>query len=243
MNNTKNILLVAIITATLIMGTSVIPMQSYADRDNNDDRKKDNDHKSKTSASSESDKKSANQDTDQDNVCYRGNETCTQANEAQELIGKDNDAIGFNDQSENLQSFSTSALSSSPSSSPVTNIFSTTNNNITIFVDNSICDQTGSATANSPQEIAITAVSANNSGAGSGLITLTGFALTSTASASFAKTCSVTLSDNASINQGGIPSTPIITLNPTGGPCSAPLVNAVITTTNPVRTLDICIAL
>ena len=34
MNNTKSILLVAIIAATLIMGTSVIPMQSYADRDN-----------------------------------------------------------------------------------------------------------------------------------------------------------------------------------------------------------------
>ena len=31
------------------------------------------------------------------------------ANEAQELIGKDNDAIGFNDQSDNLQPFSTSA--------------------------------------------------------------------------------------------------------------------------------------
>ena len=32
MDNTKSILLVAIITATLVLGTSVIPMQSYADR-------------------------------------------------------------------------------------------------------------------------------------------------------------------------------------------------------------------
>ena len=46
MNNTKNILLVAIITATLVMGTSVIPMQSYADRDNDDDHKKTKDFKS-----------------------------------------------------------------------------------------------------------------------------------------------------------------------------------------------------
>ena len=54
-------MLVAIIAATLIMGTSVIPMQSYADRDNNDDHKKDKDFKSKIIASSESDKKSASQ--------------------------------------------------------------------------------------------------------------------------------------------------------------------------------------
>ena len=46
MNNTKSILLVAIITATLVMGTSVIPMQSYADRGDNDNHKKDNDFKS-----------------------------------------------------------------------------------------------------------------------------------------------------------------------------------------------------
>ena len=60
MNNTKNILLVAIITATLVLGTSVIPMQSYADRDNND-HKKSKDFKSSIIASSESDKKSASQ--------------------------------------------------------------------------------------------------------------------------------------------------------------------------------------
>ncbi len=100
MNNTKNILLVAIITATLVMGTSVIPMQSFADRDN-DDHKKAKDSKSKIIASSESDKKSANQDMDQDNFCYRGDD-CQQANQGQQLAGKDNEAKGFNDQSANL---------------------------------------------------------------------------------------------------------------------------------------------
>ena len=66
MNNTKSILLVAIITATLILGTSVIPMQSYADRGNSDN-KKDKDFKSSISASSESDKKGSSQHQDQDN--------------------------------------------------------------------------------------------------------------------------------------------------------------------------------
>ena len=46
MNNTKNILLLAIIAATVVMGTSVIPMQSYADRDNNDDHKNTKESKS-----------------------------------------------------------------------------------------------------------------------------------------------------------------------------------------------------
>ncbi len=46
MNNSKNNLLVAIITATLVLGTSITPMQSYADRDDDDDHKKDRDFKS-----------------------------------------------------------------------------------------------------------------------------------------------------------------------------------------------------
>ncbi len=95
-------LLVTIITATLVMGTSVIPMQSYADRGDNDDHKKDKDFKSKISASYESDKKSAKQNQDQDNFCYRGDD-CEQANQGQQIIGKNNDAKGFNDQSDNLE--------------------------------------------------------------------------------------------------------------------------------------------
>jgi hypothetical protein len=121
MNNTKSILLVAIITATLVMGISVIPMQSYAGKDNNDnhkkswdnndnhkkswdnkdDNKKGKDFKSSIIASSDSSKKSASQHQDQDNFCYRGDE-CQQANQGQQIIGEDNDAKGFNDQSDNL---------------------------------------------------------------------------------------------------------------------------------------------
>ena len=108
MNNTKSILLIAIIAATLVMGTSVIPMQSYADRDNNDDHKKDKDFKSSIIAGSESAKKSASQHQDQDNFCYRGDDDCQQANDGQQIVGKDNEAAGFNDQSDNLAA-STSA--------------------------------------------------------------------------------------------------------------------------------------
>jgi hypothetical protein len=97
MNNTKNILLIALITATLILGTSVIPMQSYADED-----KITKDSKSSIKASTEVDKKSASQHQNQDNFCYRGDD-CEQANQGQEIVGKDNEANGFNDQSLNVQ--------------------------------------------------------------------------------------------------------------------------------------------
>ena len=38
---------------------------------------------------------------DQDNLCYRGDD-CEQANQGQQIVGKDNEAKGFNDQSDNL---------------------------------------------------------------------------------------------------------------------------------------------
>ena len=133
MNNTKSILLVAIITATLVLGTSVNPMQSFADRDNNDDHnktkdykssdrnnnddhKKPNDYKSSLSEKTQIDKKSANQHQDQDNTCYRGDD-CQQANQGQQVIGEDNDAKGFNDQSDNL---SASVVNGSSSNSSAT---------------------------------------------------------------------------------------------------------------------------
>jgi hypothetical protein len=120
MSNIRNILLITIITATLVLGTGVIPMQSYADRGNSDDRKKDNDYKSKTSSNYESDKKSSSQHQDQDNLCYRNNETCTQANEGQLASGNDNDLTGFNDQSVNVQQSTTTATPTpTPTPTPI----------------------------------------------------------------------------------------------------------------------------
>jgi hypothetical protein len=94
MNNTKNILLIALITATLVLGTSIVPLQSYADKDDDED-KKTKDH------ISQEDKKDAKLHLDQDNTCYRSDE-CKQGNEGQQVVGNDNDVTGFNDQSDNL---------------------------------------------------------------------------------------------------------------------------------------------
>ena len=58
MDNTKNILLMAAIASLLIIGTSMIPMQSYAALDD-DENKKYNDNNSKTSAISQTHIKSS----------------------------------------------------------------------------------------------------------------------------------------------------------------------------------------
>ncbi len=94
MKNTNKMLMIAAITSLLVMGTSIIPMQSYAGSASDE-------YKSKIKSSTEIDKKSASQHMDQDNFCYRGDD-CQQANQAQQIIGENNDAKGFNDQSFNI---------------------------------------------------------------------------------------------------------------------------------------------
>lgn len=108
MNYTKNILLMAAITSLLIMGTTITPMLSYAS-----EHKKTSDFKSSIKASTEVGKKSSSQEMDQDNFCYRGDD-CQQANEGQQIVGKDNEAKGFNDQSANIQQAPTSATTPPP---------------------------------------------------------------------------------------------------------------------------------
>ncbi len=120
MKNTNKLVMMATITVLLIMGTSIIPMQSYAESGSNDEHKKNDDNKSKTSASSQTDKKRVSQHLDQDNVCYRGNESCTQANGGQQIIGKDNDAVGFNDQSNNAPQSTPSTATPTPSTATPT---------------------------------------------------------------------------------------------------------------------------
>jgi hypothetical protein len=70
--NTRNLLFIAIIISTLVLDTSVIPMQSYADKDDDED-KKTKDH------ISQEDKKDAKLHLDQDNTSYRSDE-CKQGN-------------------------------------------------------------------------------------------------------------------------------------------------------------------
>jgi hypothetical protein len=99
MNNTNKMLMIAAITSLLVMGTSLVQMKSFA---GGEEHKKTKDFKSSISEKTQIDKKSANQHQDQDNFCYRGIE-CQQANQGQQIIGEDNDAKGFNDQSANLK--------------------------------------------------------------------------------------------------------------------------------------------
>ena len=73
-------------------------MQSYADENKNT-----KDSKSSLKASAVSDKKSSSQHSGQDNFAYRS-EAPSQANQGQQIIGKNNEATGMNDQSKNLQS-------------------------------------------------------------------------------------------------------------------------------------------
>ncbi len=62
MKNTNKMLMIAAITSLLVMGTSIIPMQSYAGSASDE-------YKSKIKSSTEIDKKSASQHMDQDNFC------------------------------------------------------------------------------------------------------------------------------------------------------------------------------
>ncbi len=50
---------------------------------------------------------------DQDDLCYRP-DGCEQANEGEQITGKDNEASGFNDQSKNIQQQQQPALSTTP---------------------------------------------------------------------------------------------------------------------------------
>ena len=100
MKNTINLFIVALIASSLILGTNIIPTQSYAVKDNSDSHDETDDWGGDFSKDSNSNSKT-NQDLDQDNLCYRSPE-CQQANDAQQIEGNDNEATGFNDQSKNF---------------------------------------------------------------------------------------------------------------------------------------------
>ena len=223
MNNTTNLLTIATITALLIMGTSVIPMQSYADRDNSDDHKKTKDFKSSIIAGSESDKKSASQHLDQDNFCYRGDD-CEQANQGQQIVGKDNDAAGFNDQSENLAAAAAAngttagiagtpgpAGPAGPAGTPSTASNVTINN---IFEGADICS-----------------LFQNKNDTGTG----------NTQTATLTCTVTITGNGNSVLSPASVIPGSSVTLNPSGAACPPPSVNGIVTV-GTVR-LDVCVTL
>jgi hypothetical protein len=84
------------------MGSNLVPVQSYVAVDIDGDYKTTKDYKDsiKKDVYAESDK--TDQHLGQDNLCYRGDD-CEQANEGEQVEGKDNAASGFNDQSKNAQ--------------------------------------------------------------------------------------------------------------------------------------------
>jgi hypothetical protein len=149
----------AAIAMLLIMGTSVIPTQSYA----SGEHKKTDELKSSIKGGTEGvdvDKKSANQKMGQENFCYRGDD-CQQANDGQQVLGKDNEASGFNDQSKNLQSVPTPSSPGDGSGNgngngtgantkPGPSVVPTTGGgiNVTINLDKSICRQVSEALLN-----------------------------------------------------------------------------------------------
>jgi hypothetical protein len=108
----KQISLVAAIISLLIMGTSVIPTQAIvqAQRDTQGE---------KQSIKEETTAQSASQKVGQDNVCVRRDEDCEEANQGQQIAGKDNEATGFNHQSANVQANQIRAVTQ-PVTPPVT---------------------------------------------------------------------------------------------------------------------------
>ncbi len=77
MSNTKSLLAIAVITSLLVLGTSITPMQSFADKGNDDHKKDKNTSDLKQSIQKDSQSKRVNQHLSQDNECYRGDELST----------------------------------------------------------------------------------------------------------------------------------------------------------------------
>ena len=115
MNNLHYLLILSSLTSLLVMGPNLVPVKSYAAVDIDGDYKTTKDYKDsiKKDIYAESDK--TDQHLDQDNLCYR-DDGCEQANEGEQVEGKDNTASGFNDQSKSIeqQQQQQSAVSTAP---------------------------------------------------------------------------------------------------------------------------------
>jgi hypothetical protein len=104
------------ITSLLLMGTNIVTIQSYAGGG-------DLQHKNvvylKNSVKKDAISVKANQHLSQDNSCY-GNENCKQASECHQIVGKDNEAACFNDQSKTIPKSITPTPPQSPTPTPKT---------------------------------------------------------------------------------------------------------------------------
>src|SRR4051812_8538224 len=100
MNILQCLLILSALTSFLVTGPNMVPVQSYAaastDGDSGD-YKITKDYKDSIHKDIDSKSDSTNPHLSQDNLCYRSPE-CKQANEGEQITGKDNEASGFNDQ-------------------------------------------------------------------------------------------------------------------------------------------------
>ena len=96
-------LLISALASLFVTGTNLVPMQSYATVDTNGDNEITKDYKDSIHKDVNAGSHSTNRHSSQENLCYRDDD-CEQANDVQQIVGKDNEAKGFNDQSKKTQS-------------------------------------------------------------------------------------------------------------------------------------------
>ena len=104
MNILQCLLILSALASLLVTGPNLAPVQSYAAAagGDNGDYKITKDYKDSIHKDVNAKSDSTNQHLSQDNLCYR-DDGCEQANEGEQIKGKDNAASGFNDQSKNVQ--------------------------------------------------------------------------------------------------------------------------------------------
>jgi hypothetical protein len=126
MNFLQYLFTLSAITSLLIMGPNMFPMQTFAEADEGkDDNKGTNDYKNSIQKDVDAKSEKTDQHFGQDNLCYSDSD-CGDANEGEQVDGKDNEAAGFNDQSINIQqqqqqpTESTIQLSQTPGNETVT---------------------------------------------------------------------------------------------------------------------------
>ena len=90
--------------------SSLMPL--HAGGGDNGDYKITKDYKDSIHKDVDSKSDSTNQHLSQDNLCYR-DDGCEQANEGQQIKGKDNAASGFNDQGKSIENQQNSHISNS----------------------------------------------------------------------------------------------------------------------------------
>ena len=92
------------LTSLMATGPNLSPVQSFAAAADGDsgDHKTTKDYKDSIHKDIDSKSERTNQHSSQDNLCYRG-DGCEQANEGQQIKGRDNAASGLNDQGKSIE--------------------------------------------------------------------------------------------------------------------------------------------